>query len=82
MTIYIVHNSPINLEGIPKTDAFFIFIDETTRKGKKEGYLLKSDWGAKLSPFILCMEGDKPVKAFYSEADDNIIQSLINYLNE
>ena len=36
----------------------------------------------KLTPFAIIMEGDKAVKAFYSEADNDVISSLIKYLEE
>lgn len=58
----------------------FHFIDSGTRKGKKEAWTLKSRWGAKLDPFAIIMKGDKPLKAFYSEAED-VVNNLITYLN-
>lgn len=56
-------------------------IDSRTKKGKKEAWALKSHWGAKEDPFVLVSKGDKPFKAFYSEAGD-AIKELINYLND
>jgi len=55
-------------------------IDIRTRKGKKEAWALKGHWGAKLDPFAIVTKGDKPIKAFYSEAD-NVVEELIKYLN-
>ena len=84
--VYIVHNDDnikkkigdSNIKGSP----FFHFIDDRTRKGKTEAFKLKSHWAAKLTPFAIIMEGDKAVKAFYSEADNDVIYSLIKYLEE
>jgi hypothetical protein len=53
--------------------------DETTRTGKKEGWALKSEWGAKESPFALVAFDGIPKKAFYTEAED-VIVSLLKYL--
>lgn len=58
----------------------FNFIDITTKKGKKEGWALKNYFGAKLDPFAVVSIDNKPVKAFYSEAE-NVIDNLISYLN-
>ena len=57
----------------------FNFIDITTKKGKKEGWALKNYFAAKLDPFAVVYKGDKPIKAFYSEAE-NTIDSLLSYL--
>ena len=65
-----------------KVSPFFRFINEDTHKGKKEAWALKSHWGAKMTPFAICMEGEKVVKAFYSETGEDVIKSLIDYLNE
>lgn len=56
-------------------------IDTRTRKGNKEAWSLKSHWSAKLDPFVLITKGDKPIRAFYTEAGDSI-KDLINYINE
>lgn len=69
------------VEDAVKVPSTFHFIDPLTSKGKKEAWSLKSYWGAKLDPFAIVMNGDKPVKAFYSESE-NVIDNLILYLNE
>lgn len=61
---------------------YFHFYDELTKTGKKDAYKLKSEWGARKSPFALVCDKDNPIKAFYSEADNDIINSLINFINE
>lgn len=60
----------------------FFYYDTGTLKGKKKGWVLKSHWGAKLDPFVIITEDGKPIKAFYSENDPNVIKSLKDYLNE
>lgn len=64
-----------------KYSPFFTFINESSRKGKKEAYALKSHWGARLTPFALCMDGEQAVKAFYSETGEDVIKSLIDFIN-
>lgn len=63
-----------------KTSLTFNFIDITSKKGKKDGWAIKSYWGAKLDPFVVILDNEKPVRAFYTEAED-VIDSLIKYLN-
>ena len=61
---------------------FFIeYIDINTRNGKKEGFRVKSYWGAKLNPFVELKDNDKIVKVFYSE-NGNACNQLIKYLND
>ncbi len=69
------------VEDTVKVTSTFHFIDPLSKRGKKLAWNLKSHWGAKLDPFAIVMNGDKPVKAFYSESE-NVIDNLILYLNE
>lgn len=83
--VYIVYNDPSFIEELGdtlKVSPYLHLIDETTKDGKKEAYALKSYWGANLTPFAICFEGEKAVKAFYSETGEDVIKSLIDYLNE
>lgn len=84
MDIYLVYNDDSQLEIVKnaelKPNLYFHFIDERTRKGLKEAWKIKGGLSAKKSPFAAIYENDKPIKAFYSEADNNIIKSLIEYL--
>lgn len=64
-----------------KVSPFFHFIDSRTLNGRKEAFQLKGSWGARMDPFAICMEGDKAVKAFYSETGEDVIESLITFLN-
>ena len=63
-------------------DFFVHFYDERTRQGKSAAYKLKASWSAYASPFAIVYDNGKPVKAFYSETDSDIITSLIQFLNE
>lgn len=84
MEIRLVYNEDSQIERIKnanlKPNLFFHFIDERTRKGLKESWKVKGGFAARQSPFAVIYDGEKPVKAFYTEADDDIIESLINYL--
>lgn len=64
-----------------KSSLIFNFIDVTTRKGKKEGWSVKSHWGAKLDPFILVVRDETPIRAFYSEDKKDPVTEAIKYLN-
>jgi hypothetical protein len=83
--IYIVHNDPSIVDRVKKsnisTDAFFHFIDEGSLKERKKAFKLKSQWAAKMVPFIAIYEKDTMKKGFYSEADKDVLSSLISYLN-
>lgn len=82
--IKIIHNDEhFNLDALNFPYPVFVDVyDCGTKEGKKKGWALKADWGARLDPFIICYNKDKVVKCFYSEADNNVYKSLINYLNE
>lgn len=81
--VYIVYNDEKQIEriGDTKVSPFFHFIDDRTFRGKKDSFKLKGSWGARQTPFVLCMEGNKAIKAFFSETGEDVIQSLIDYLN-
>lgn len=82
--IFIVCSDKEQLKKVEDTTnvtSTFHFIDSLSKKGKKEAWALKNYWGAKLDPFAIVMNRDKPVKAFYSESE-NVIDNLITYLNE
>lgn len=86
MDVYIIYNDDLIPKRIGdanlKASPFFHFIDDRTHKGKKDSWKIKGGFGAKLTPFAVVYNRDKPLKAFYSEADSDIIKSLIEYLNE
>lgn len=60
------------------------YIDMDTRKGKSEGWRLKSSWASIQNPFIACYENNKVVKCFYREAyksDNELFNDFMKYLN-
>lgn len=69
------------VEDSVKVSPTFHFINSLSRKSRKKALTLKSYWGAKLNPFAIVLDKDKPIKAFYSESED-VINNLILYLNE
>ncbi len=81
--VFVVYNNEEQLNRIGDTSKYtliFHFIDAMAKKGKKEAYRLKSHYAARLDPFAVILDKNKPIKAFYSEAED-VIDSLIKYLN-
>lgn len=82
MEITLVYNDPKQIECIEvnKYPHTFKFVDSVSKKSKKEAWRVKSYYGAKLDPFALVMDGIRPIKAFYTEAED-VIDSLIKYLD-
>lgn len=71
------------LDSIHLEVPFFVdYIDLQTKYGKKEGYVIKSHWGAIKNPFVeLKDDEDKIIKVFYSEVG-NACNQLIKYLND
>lgn len=60
--------------------------NEQTMNERKKAFGLKSEWGAKITPFAILIddEKDKPLIGFYSEDNgctfENIINTLSNYI--
>lgn len=85
LDIYIIHNNP-NIKDIIcnseiNSDAFYHFLDEGSLKEKSKAYKFKSEWCARQTPFIGIYKDGKMFKGFYSETGEDVIQSLIKYLN-
>ena len=81
--IIIVYSHKSQLDRIGDTSKYtpiFHFVDSLATKSKKEAWRVKSYYGAKLDPFAVILDNEKPIKAFYTEAED-VIDSLIKYLN-
>lgn len=81
--IIVVYSDKSQLDRIGDTSKYtpiFHFVDSLARKSKKEAWRIKSYYGAKLDPFAVILDDEKPIKAFYTEAED-VIDSLIKYLN-
>ena len=81
--VIIVYSSKSQLDRVGDTSKYtpiFHFVDSLAKKSKKEAWRIKSYYGAKLDPFAVILDNEKPIKAFYTEAED-VIDSLIKYLN-
>ena len=81
--VIVVYSDKNQLDRIGDTSKYtpiFHFVDSLAKKSKKEAWRIKSYYGAKLDPFAVILDDEKPIKAFYTEAED-VINSLIKYLN-
>ena len=81
--VFVVYDDLKQIEKLKDTSSYpleFHFINSETKKGKKEAWKIKSHYAAKLNPFAVILDNNKPIKAFYTEAED-VIDSLINYLD-
>jgi hypothetical protein len=85
MEVTVVYNNKRDREFLDlsesKLSIFVEYINSNTKNGKKKAYQIKSEWGAKLEPFVVVTENNEIVKTFYSE-ESNAIQQLISWLNE
>ena len=83
--VIVVHNDPEVEKRIAeakcKINPFIQFHAEYTKEGKANGYKVKNTYAAKLSPFILLLDKGTPIKALYTEADPDVVGTLINILN-
>ena len=83
INIIVIYNDKNQLTKIGDTSKYtpiFRFIDSLAKKSKNEAKKIKSYYSARLDPFAVVLEDEKPIRAFYSEAED-VIDSLIKYLN-
>ena len=82
--VYIVYHNNSTLKEIGRSNLkdspFFHLIDE--RKDKKKAWKVKGAFSAKMNPFVVIYDGERPMRAFYSETGEDVIESLITYLNE
>ena len=81
--VIVVYSDKSQLDRIGDTSKYtpiFHFVDSLAKKSKKEAWRIKSYYGAKLDPFAVILDDKKPIKAFYTEAED-VIDSLTKYLN-
>lgn len=80
--VIIVYNDPKQIEEFKGIHSLkFKFIDSKISKSKKEALKVKSHYAARLEPFAVVLDNNKPIKAFYSEAED-VVKVLSNYLKE
>lgn len=85
VTVKFVYSNPSDSKRILDANLSGIFLelfDEGSYKEKKQAYKIKASCRARMTPFVAVYEGDELIKAFYSEADKDVLNSLINYLNE
>ena len=89
VTVKFVYSNPSDADRILDANLSGIFLEMfqtnlrlESYKEKKQAYKLKASCGARMTPFVAVYEGDELIKAFYSEADKDVLNSLINYLNE
>ena len=81
--VIVIYSDKSQIDRIGDTSKYtpiFHFVDSLAKKSKKEAWRIKSYYGAKLDPFAVILDDEKPIKAFYTEAED-VINSLIKYLN-
>ena len=82
MKVKIVYNNLKDkelIELIEFSTPFFIeYVDENTRKGKKEAYKIKSEFGAKKSPFVLVYNDEDKLESVFWSENQNACQSFIN----
>ena len=68
------------IELVKFSTPFFVeYIDIRTKNGKKEGWKIKNEFGAKKDPFVEVLDDkDNFVSCFWSE-NQNACQQFINY---
>jgi len=59
---------------------YFTFIDSNSLYTKKLAYTIKSEWGARLEPFIIIKDKDKILRCFYSEKSDMVIDEALDFI--
>ena len=86
MDIYIVYDDSTHRELIEmvefKKQPFLHFLDMNTLEGKKKGFKLKGQYGAKKNPFVVVEENDQLQKVFWSEGEDDAVNQLIKWATE
>jgi hypothetical protein len=81
--VYVTYSNPKDLKDLLAFEGINInTYNINSHISRKDALSLKSYWGAKLDPFAIAFNGDKAIKAFYSEADKNVINSLNNFLKD
>ena len=85
LTVKFVYDNEHDFAKFCAADLNGVFVeiyDEGSYKEKKQAYKLKSSCGARKTPFAAVFDRDELIKAFYTEADSNIIKSLTEYLHD
>lgn len=65
----------------PKVNPYLTIYDDRYREDKKKAWALKSEYGARLNPFVLVHKDGVFNKVIYREAVEDVIGELENYLN-
>lgn len=87
ITVFITVDCDDHIKAINSidTNAYFEILDERYKKGKRDAWLLKNKYGAKLNPFIEIQKDGEFLGMIYSEASSDPLkelETLINNLNE
>ncbi len=62
-------------------DLNIVTYDETHYKEKKKAYKIKGGYSARMTPFMLLLDNNKYMKAFYSEDNGCTIDKLTEFIN-
>ena len=65
-----------DIHELNNSDAYFDIFDERYKKGKKDAWALKNQYGAQLNPFIEIKVNGKFYQMIYSEAVSEPIKEL------
>lgn len=82
--VVVIYDDPEQLSRINSIPSdkglYFTSFNYKSRKGKKKAWEQMEEWGARKLPFIILKDHDEVVKCLYSEAEDDIIETLKSYL--
>lgn len=84
--IIVVYNSDLHKDFysnlIDKLEGFkYEVLDNKYTLDKKKGFKVKGAFSARLDPFVGIYKNKKPIKGFYTEAEECKVDNIINYLN-
>ena len=85
MEVYVIYNDDNQLQRIKdsefKLNPFFHFMDYRIYKERKNAFKIMGHFASKKPPFVgIYDDSGKALKGFYSEASNDVINDLINYL--
>ena len=82
MKVIVVFDNPKDKELIElvqfSTPFFIEFIDTLTKNGKKEGYTIKTEFGARKNPFVVIYDDEDKFKQCFWSENGNAVQAFIN----
>lgn len=82
MEVYLVYDDIKDKEWIEKMDNrkfYYKFFNMHKKSDISKGFKIKEEWAAKLNPFILIKQDDKPIKCFYSETGENAVSQFLKW---